>query len=74
MNEAYGAQEFLGVGEYENLTRWIELVAGREAVKRGRMVNRTFGGPETQLRERHSATDFETNREDMVQGRGGKRV
>jgi GST-like protein len=34
------------------------------------MVNRTFGAPETQLRERHDAGDFETNREDMVLARG----
>jgi GSH-dependent disulfide-bond oxidoreductase len=72
--EAYGAQEFLGVDEYENLMRWVEQVGAREAVKRGRMVNRTFGGPETQLRERHSARDFEINREDMVEARGGERV
>lgn len=70
MREAYNAQEFLGVGEYPNLSRWVDLVGGREAVKRGRMVNRTFGGPETQLRERHDATDFEVNREDMVIARG----
>jgi GSH-dependent disulfide-bond oxidoreductase len=70
MREAYNAQEFLGVGDYPNLNRWVDLVGGREAVKRGRMVNRTFGGPETQLRERHDAGDFETNREDMVIARG----
>jgi GST-like protein len=38
------------------------------------MVNRTFGGPESQLRERHNASDFDTNREDMVIARGGVRV
>jgi GSH-dependent disulfide-bond oxidoreductase len=70
MREAYNAQEFLGVGDYPNLNRWVDLVGGRETVKRGRMVNRTFGGPETQLRERHDAGDFETNREDMVIARG----
>ena len=72
--EAYGAQEFLGVDEYKNLMRWVEQVGAREAVKRGRMANRTFGSPETQLRERHSARDFEINREDMVEARGGERV
>ncbi len=70
MREAYAAQEFLNVGEYTNLSRWVDLVGGRGAVKRGRMVNRTFGGPETQLRERHDAGDFDTNREDMVIARG----
>lgn len=72
--EAYGAQEFLGVEEYPHLLRWVDRIGERPAVKRGRMVNRTFGSPETQLRERHAATDFETNRQDMVEARGGQRV
>ena len=72
--EAYGAQEFLSVAEYTNLNRWVELIGAREAVQRGRMVNRSFGPPETQLRERHSARDFEVNREDQVQARGGARI
>ena len=70
--DAYAAQEFLSVHEYTHLQRWVDLVGGREAVKRGRMVNRTFGRPETQLRERHDARDFEVNREDMVIERGGR--
>ncbi len=72
--EAYGAQEFLSVHEYENLDRWVKQIGEREAVKRGRMVNRSFGEPETQLRERHAASDFENNRQDMVDARGGKRI
>jgi GSH-dependent disulfide-bond oxidoreductase len=74
MREAYAAQEFLSVHEYPNLERWVSLVGGRETVQRGRMVNRTFGKPETQLRERHDARDFEVNRADMVEARGGERV
>ncbi|MFM9978067.1 MAG: glutathione-dependent disulfide-bond oxidoreductase [Sphingomonadaceae bacterium] len=74
MREAYSAQEFLGVDEYRNLDAWVMRVGERPAVKRGRMVNRTFGGPESQVRERHAASDFETNREDMVIARDGKRV
>jgi GST-like protein len=74
MREAYGAQEFLSVHEYKHVDRWVDLIGAREAVKRGRMVNRTFGTPETQLTERHDASDFELNREDLVQARGGKRV
>lgn len=74
MREAYGGQEFLGVKEYTHLDRWVDLVGSRAAVKRGRMVNRTFGKPETQLRERHAASDFENNREDMVEARCGQRV
>ncbi len=74
MREAYSAQEFLSVHEYKHLDRWVDLVGGRAAVKRGRMVNRTFGKPETQLRERHDAKDFDVNREDMVLARDGVRV
>ncbi len=74
MREAYGAQEFLSVHEYPNLDRWVTLVGERVAVKRGRMVNRTFGAPETQLRERHDARDFDVNREDMIIARSGQRV
>lgn len=74
MREAYNAQEFLSVHEYTNLERWVTLVGERDAVKRGRMVNRTFGGPESQLRERHDASDFDNNREDMMIARGGERI
>jgi GSH-dependent disulfide-bond oxidoreductase len=74
MREAYNCQEFLSVHEYRHLDRWVTLVGAREAVKRGRMVNRTFGKPESQLRERHAASDFENNREDMVIARDGERV
>ena len=74
MREAYAAQEFLSVHEYTHLDRWVTLVGSREAVKRGRMVNRGFGRPETQLKERHDARDFEVNREDMVIARDGVRV
>ncbi|QPQ55875.1 glutathione-dependent disulfide-bond oxidoreductase [Allosphingosinicella flava] len=69
--EAYGAQEFLAVHEYRNLLRWTDQIGARAAVKRGRMVNRKLGAPETQLRERHDARDFEVNTEDKVQARGG---
>jgi GSH-dependent disulfide-bond oxidoreductase len=74
MREAYSAQEFLSVHEYTHLDRWVTMIGSREAVKRGRMVNRPFGKPETRLRERHDASDFETNRDDMVEARGGERV
>jgi GST-like protein len=71
---SYGAAEFLSVGEYANVERWVGQLEARPAVQRGRMVNRTFGGPESQLRERHDARDFEVNREDMVIERGGVRA
>jgi GST-like protein len=56
--EAYNAQEFLAVHEYEALGAWVERIGAREPVKRGRLVNRFFGdGP--QLPERHSAEDID---------------
>jgi GST-like protein len=71
MREAYNVQEFLSVQEYPHLDRWVSQVGSRKAVIRGRMVNRPFGKPETQLRERHDASDFDKNREDMVLARDG---
>jgi GST-like protein len=68
------ADEFLATHEYPNLLRWAEQVGAREAVKRGRMVNRGQGEPETQLKERHAASDFENNTEDKVIARGGVRI
>ena len=63
----YDAGEFLQVQEYTNVIRWTDQLAQREAVKRGRMVNRTFGEPSSQLRERHDASDFETRTQDKLE-------
>src|SRR5260221_3683214 len=49
----YGAGEFLDVESYKNVQRWTDAIARRPAVKRGRMVNRTWGDPASQLHERH---------------------
>jgi Glutathione S-transferase len=57
---------FLEVHTYENVIRWQKEVGARPAVKRGRMVNRTSGDPSEQLRERHSALDFETRTQDKI--------
>lgn len=54
----YDAAEFLDAKSYQNVVRWAEQISQRPAVKRGRMVNRTWGEPEEQLPERHSAEDF----------------
>lgn len=62
----YEAGEFLDVASYMNVQRWTRQISGRPAVKRGLMVNRTFGKPETQLWERHDARDFETRTQDKV--------
>ncbi|WP_370373923.1 glutathione-dependent disulfide-bond oxidoreductase [Henriciella pelagia] len=63
----YDAGEFLQVHEYKNVIRWTNQVGQREAVKRGRMVNRTFGDPSSQLRERHDASDFDMKTQDKVE-------
>ncbi len=64
----YGAAEFLSVEEYKNVQRWASTVLARPAVQRGRMVNRTFGEPASQLHERHSASDFDTKTQDKIAG------
>lgn len=63
-NVVYGAAEFLEADSYVHLTRWTELIGKREAVKRGKMVNRSWGEPESQLIERHDASDFELRTQD----------
>ncbi len=54
----YDAAEFLSVHEYKNVNRWANELGQRPAVKRGRIVNRSWGDESEQLRERHSADDF----------------
>ena len=57
----YGeARKFLSIHEYENVERWVKQIADRPAVRRGRIVNKAWGDDEAeQLRERHSAADFD---------------
>jgi len=62
----YDAAEFLKAHEYRHVTRWAEKIAKREAVRRGRMVNRNWGNPEEQLHERHDACDFELRTRDKL--------
>ena len=62
----YNAGEFLSVQDYKHVLRWTNQIAGRPAVNRGRMVNRTFGEPSSQLHERHDASDFETRTQDKI--------
>jgi GST-like protein len=62
----YEAGEFLSVHEYKNVLRWADEIGARPAVQRGRMVNRTFGEPSSQLHERHEASDFDTKTQDKV--------
>ena len=55
----YEAGEFLSVQDYKHVQRWADCIAARPAVQRGRRVNRSWGEPSGQLRERHAASDFE---------------
>ena len=57
--QLYEAGEFLQVHEYVHVVRWADEIARRPAVQRGRRVNRTWGAPESQLPERHDASDFD---------------
>jgi len=68
--QLYGAGEFLQVHAYANVVRWTDEIATRPAVRRGRMVNRTWGQPSSQLHERHEASDFETRTQDKLSPEG----
>jgi GST-like protein len=62
----YDAGDFLQVQDYTHVRRWADAIAERPAVKRGRIVNRSFGDPANQLRERHDASDFDTSTVDKL--------
>ena len=65
--ERYDSGEFLQVHEYTHVIRWADEIEARPAVQRGRMVNRVMGPLETQLHERHDASDFLLNTQDKLQ-------
>lgn len=54
----YEAAEFLDVGTYTHVLRWVKDIEARPAVQRGRRVNKSWGPEEERLIERHSASDF----------------
>jgi GST-like protein len=58
LGRAYNAAEFLDVNIYKNVMAWAEKIDARPAVKRGRMVNKSWGDEAEKLPERHSAADF----------------
>ncbi len=62
----YDAAEFLQTRDYTHVLRWTDTIAKRPAVIRGRMVNRAWGEPESQLFERHDASDFDTKTQDKI--------
>ena len=68
LDSLYGAAEFLSVQDYRNVLRWADALLQRPAVKRGRMVNRVYGEPSSQLHERHDAGDFDTKTQDRLAG------
>ncbi|MCE2914672.1 MAG: glutathione-dependent disulfide-bond oxidoreductase [Rubrivivax sp.] len=57
--QLYEAGEFLQVHEYTHVVRWADEIAQRPAVQRGRKVNRTWGADDSQLPERHDASDLD---------------
>ena len=58
-NKVYSAAEFIEAHTYTHVLRWAREIAARPAVRRGRIVNVTWGNPEKQLRERHDAADID---------------
>ncbi len=63
----YNAAEFLQAQDYPHLLRWADQIGERPAVKRGKIVNRTWGDePSEQLRERHDASDFDLRTQDKL--------
>lgn len=66
-NLAYEAAEFLDTASYRHVNRWADQIGAREAVRRGRKVNRTSGPLEEQLRERHDAGDFLNRTQDKLE-------
>ncbi|WP_203142826.1 glutathione-dependent disulfide-bond oxidoreductase [Marinobacter mangrovi] len=66
-NKVYDAAEFLEAHTYTHVVRWAEMIAKRPAVRRGRIVNRTWGEPDQQLHERHDASDFELRTQDKLE-------
>jgi GST-like protein len=59
LHNLYDAQEFLDVASYTNVVRWATEIEARPGVQRGLRVNRAWGDEATQVKERHSASDFD---------------
>lgn len=66
-NVVYEAAEFLEAESYTNVIRWTRQIGEREAVQRGRIVNKSWGSPENQLHERHDSSDFELRTQDKLE-------
>ena len=60
LGQAYGdAAEFLSLKDYRHFNRWVDEVASRPAVQRGRRVNRKPSNDPSFVPERHSAADLD---------------
>jgi len=60
LGQAYGdAATFLGLKDYRHFNRWVDEVASRPAVQRGRRVNRKPENDPSFIHERHSAADLD---------------
>ena len=59
LGQLYNAGTFLNVSAYPNLQRWAKNISMREAVIRGRIVNRAWGEVWEILENRHSAQDID---------------
>lgn len=66
LGRLYDAAEFLQVDSYQHVQRWARTIDARAPVRRGRMVNRSYGDPALQLHERHDAGDFATQTQDKL--------
>jgi len=67
LNLVYEAAEFLDTASYKHLSRWSKQIAEREAVKRGKMVNCSWGPLEQQLLERHHSSDFQLKTQNKLE-------
>ncbi|MDA9557319.1 glutathione-dependent disulfide-bond oxidoreductase [Vibrio sp.] len=60
LGELYNdSAQFLDIQSYTHFNRWVKDVESRPAVQRGRIVNKSWGEPWEQLKERHSAQDID---------------
>lgn len=58
LGNLYNAAEFLQVEHYTHVMRWAKMLASREAIQRGCIVNKSWGDEWQQLPERHCAEDI----------------
>ncbi|MEP2652544.1 MAG: glutathione-dependent disulfide-bond oxidoreductase [Paraglaciecola sp.] len=72
LGKLYDAAEFLQVENYTHVVRWAKQIDARAAVKRGKMVNRTWGEESEQLHQRNDASDFENKTQDKMDEEGVK--